>query len=368
MALTHNLGFPRIGVKRELKKALEAYWAGQSTEEELINTGKQLRERHWAIQQAAGNAFVTVGDFAWYDHILEWSTTLGVVPPRFNHPQNTPVDLDTLFRMARGRAPCGRPVAACEMTKWFDTNYHYIVPELHPEQTYRIAREDLFQQVDEALKQGYQVKPVIPGPLTWLWLGKGDAYPGGAADDGKLGLLPQLLAVYEQVLQRLAGQGVEWVQIDEPILGLELPEAWQSSLRDVYRRLSAHGVRLLLATYFEGLDLNLALLPDLPVHGLHIDLVRAPDQLDGVLERLRTDQVLSLGLVDGRNVWRTDLDAAARIAAAARERLGDRMWLAPSCSLLHVPMDPAREGALDAELNTWLACAVQTPEALRLLQ
>ncbi len=368
MTIIHNLGFPRIGAERELKRALEAYWAGRSDRAALEDTGRTVRARHWAAQADAGVSLVPVGDFAWYDQILEWTTTLGAVPARFGQPDDESVTLDTLFRMARGRAPSGTPAAACEMTKWFDTNYHYIVPELHPEQTYRIAREDLFHQVDEALKQGYQVKPVIPGPLTWLWLGKGDAYPGGAADDGKLGLLPQLLAVYEQVLQRLAGQGVEWVQIDEPILGLELPEAWQSSLRDVYRRLSAHGVRLLLATYFEGLDLNLALLPDLPVHGLHIDLVRAPDQLDGVLERLRTDQVLSLGLVDGRNVWRTDLDAAARIAAAARERLGDRLWLAPSCSLLHVPMDLAREGALDAELKSWLAFAVQKLEELRLLQ
>lgn len=368
MTIIHNLGFPRIGVDRELKRAQESYWAGRSDQAALQETGRALRARHWALQAEAGVSLVPVGDFAWYDQVLEWTTTLGAVPARFGQPDDDPVDLDTLFRMARGRAPSGRPVAACEMTKWFDTNYHYIVPELHPEQTYRIAREDLFQQVDEALGQGHRPKPVIPGPLTWLWLGKGDAYPGGAADNDKLGLLPRLLPAYEEVLRRLAAQGVEWVQMDEPIFGLELPEAWLSAARAAYDRLSVQGVRLLLATYFEGLDLNLSLLPALPVQGWHIDLIRAPGQLEEVLAHLRVDQVLSLGLIDGRNVWRTDLDAAARVAAIARERLGDRLWLAPSCSLLHVPIDLAVEGGLDAELKSWLAFAVQKLGELRLLQ
>ncbi len=367
MTIIHNLGFPRIGSDRELKRAQEAYWAGRGDQAALRETGRELRARHWAIQARAGLATVPVGDFAWYDHILEWTTTLGAVPARFGQPEGEPVGLDTLFRMARGRAPSGTPAAACEMTKWFDTNYHYIVPELHPDQTYRIAREDLFEQVAEALALGHRPKPVIPGPLTWLWLGKGDAYPHGAADEAKLALLPGLLAVYEAVLRRLAGQGVEWVQIDEPILGLELPEAWRAALPAVYGRLAGQGVRVLLATYFQGLDLNLDLLPGLPVHGLHVDLVRAPGQLEGVLAALRADQVLSLGLVDGRNIWRTDLDAALRIATQAQARLGERLWLAPSCSLLHVPIDLEREGGLDAELKSWLSFAVQKLDELRLL-
>uniref|UniRef100_UPI003340C07C 5-methyltetrahydropteroyltriglutamate-- homocysteine S-methyltransferase n=1 Tax=Castellaniella defragrans TaxID=75697 RepID=UPI003340C07C len=367
MNVIHNLGFPRIGADRELKRAQEAYWAGRSDQAALREVGRELRARHWAIQARAGVSVVPVGDFAWYDQILEWTTTLGAVPARFGQSDDETVSLDTLFRMARGRAPSGTPAAACEMTKWFDTNYHYIVPELHPGQTYRIAREDLFEQVAEALALGHRPKPVIPGPLTWLWLGKGDAYPRGAADDAKLDLLPGLLTAYEAVLRRLAAQGVEWVQIDEPILGLELPRAWRSALATAHGRLAAQGVRVLLATYFQGLDLNLDLLPDLPAHGLHIDLVRAPDQLEGVLDRLRADQILSLGLIDGRNIWRTDLDAALQVAGGVRERIGERLWLAPSCSLLHVPIDLDREKALDDELKAWLSFAVQKLEELHLL-
>lgn len=367
MTNIHNLGFPRIGADRELKRAQEAYWSGKIDQASLREVGRELRARHWALQAQAGLNTVPVGDFAWYDQILEWSTTLGAIPARFGQVEQEPVSLDTLFRMARGRAPSGTPAAACEMTKWFDTNYHYIVPELHPGQTYRIAREDLFEQVAEAQTLGHQPKVVIPGPLTWLWLGKGDAYTGGADDASKLELLPALLQAYETVLRRLAAQGVTWVQVDEPILGLALSPAWRAALVQSCERLSTQGVQILLASYFEGLDLNLDLLPDLRVHGLHIDLVRAPQQLEGVLARLQDDQVLSLGLIDGRNIWRTDLDMAQQIASQARARLGQRLWLAPSCSLLHVPIDLGRESGLDAELKAWLSFAVQKLDELRLL-
>jgi 5-methyltetrahydropteroyltriglutamate--homocysteine methyltransferase len=225
MTKIHNLGFPRIGAQRELKRSLEAYWGGKQSANALEQTGAELRARHWALQARAGLDLVPVGDFAWYDQILEWTTLLGAVPARFEQNANEPVSLDTLFRMGRGRAPSGKPAAACEMTKWFDTNYHYIVPEIAPEQTFRVARESLFDQVKEARALGYKVKPVIPGPLTWLWLGKGSAFAQGAGDLGKLALIDALLPVYEQVLLRLAELGCEWVQIDEPILVLDLPEA-----------------------------------------------------------------------------------------------------------------------------------------------
>ena len=366
MALTHNLGFPRIGVKRELKKALEAYWAGQSTEAELIETGSQLRERHWAIQHAAGNAFVTVGDFAWYDHILEWSTTLGVVPPRFGHPKNAPVDLDTLFRMARGRAPVGEPAAACEMTKWFDTNYHYIVPELAADQTFFLARTSLFDQVAQAQALGYKVKPVIPGPLTYLWLSKGESF-SSAEDERKLALVPQLLQVYRQVLACLAEQGVQWVQMDEPALVLDLPAAWQEAYRQVYTELAITPVRILLATYFGDVADNTDLLASLPVAGVHFDLVRGPQQLARVLPAWPADRVLSAGIISGRDVWRTDLDQAAALLAPVQEQLGERLWLAPASSLLHVPVDLAEETQLDDEIKSWLSFAVQKLDELSLL-
>ncbi|MGB6241120.1 MAG: 5-methyltetrahydropteroyltriglutamate--homocysteine S-methyltransferase [Castellaniella sp.] len=369
MTIIHNLGFPRIGADRELKRAQEAYWAGKADRDSLLATGRELRARHWAVQAQAGLQWVPVGDFAWYDQILEWSTLLGAVPARFGQDESAPVELDTLFRMARGRAPSGTPAAACEMTKWFDTNYHYIVPELHPGQTYRIARESLFEQVAEAQALGHRARPVIPGPLTWLWLGKGDAFAqGGAADEGKLALLAALLPVYEQVLQRLAAQGVDWVQIDEPVLVLDLPAAWKKAFADVYARLTVQGPKILLATYFGGIGDALDVVQSLPVHGLHVDLVRAPDQLDAVLAGVQGEQVLSLGIIDGRNVWRADLDRIHAQVQAAAARLKDRLWLAPSCSLLHTPIDLSLEAGLDAELRSWLSFAIQKLDELRLLQ
>jgi 5-methyltetrahydropteroyltriglutamate--homocysteine methyltransferase len=360
MTEIHNLGFPRIGAQRELKHAVEAYWAGKSDAAALESTARDLRARHWAIQADAGVDLIPVGDFAWYDHILEWSTLLGAVPARFAQSAAQPVSLDTLFRMGRGRAPTGTPAAACEMTKWFDTNYHYIVPELTPQQTFRIARESLFDQVSEAQALGHTAKPVIPGPLTWLWLGKGDAFGGGAGDVAKLDLLSALVPVYQEVLARLAEQGVTWVQIDEPILVLDLPQAWRDAFKSVYAALAAAAApKLLLATYFGGLGDNLSTVGALPVAGLHIDLVRAPEQLDAVLNVLRDDQILSAGVISGRNIWRTDLNAVQKTLTPVRDRLGDRLWLAPSCSLLHVPVDLAYETDLDAELKSWLSYATQ---------
>jgi 5-methyltetrahydropteroyltriglutamate--homocysteine methyltransferase len=364
MTTIHNLGFPRIGAQRELKRAVEAYWAGKSTVEELEATGRELRARHWQVQADAGLDLVPVGDFAWYDHVLEWSTLLGAVPARFAQQADAPVTLDTLFRMGRGRAPSGTPAAACEMTKWFDTNYHYIVPELTPSQTFRIARESLFDQIREAQQLGHRVKPVIPGPLTWLWLGKGDTYVG-AGDPKKLELLTALLPVYAAVLQRIAELGVEWVQIDEPVLALDLPQAWRAAFATTYERLAGSPLKLLLATYFDGLQDNLATAASLPVAGLHVDLVRAPEQLAPLVAAIGPGKVLSAGVINGRNIWRTDLDAALRMLAPAKAALGDRLWIAPSCSLLHVPVDLASETDLDAELKGWLSFAVQKLDELR---
>ncbi|MBW4790436.1 5-methyltetrahydropteroyltriglutamate--homocysteine S-methyltransferase [Alcaligenes faecalis subsp. faecalis] len=367
MTIIHNLGFPRMGEQRELKRSLEAYWAGQLSQQELLDTGKALRARHWHLQSKAGLDTVPVGDFAWYDQILEWSTLLGAVPARFGQVDNAPVSLDTLFRMARGRAPSGRPAAACEMTKWFDTNYHYIVPEFTPGHSFRIARECLFEQVEEAQALGHKVKPVIPGPLTWLWLGKGDAYDG-LADVGKLALLDALLPVYEQVLARFKAQGVEWVQIDEPVLVLDLPQEWQDAFRRVYQDLHQSGLKLLLATYFDDLHENVTVLKDLPIAGVHVDAVRAPAALQAVQAMLGQDQVLSAGVISGRDIWRTDLEKTLQTLEPLKAALGERLWIAPSCSLLHVPVNVQSETGLDAELKSWLSFAVQKLDELKLLQ
>jgi 5-methyltetrahydropteroyltriglutamate--homocysteine methyltransferase len=364
------LGFPRIGAQRELKQALEAYWSGNLQASELEHVGKSLRQRHWTLQAQAGVEFVPVGDFAWYDQMLEWSCLLGAVPERFEQASDQPVSLNTLFRMARGRAPEGLPAAACEMTKWFDTNYHYIVPELHHGQTFRIARDTLFEQVSEAQALGINAKPVIPGPLTYLWLSKGADF-GGVDDVGKLDLLDNLIPVYREVLRRFADQGVEWVQIDEPILTLDLPSAWRNAYLRCYDQLvAAAPVKILLATYFGDLEENLFTALALPVAGLHLDLVRAPQQLAAVLPRLE-GKVLSAGIIDGRNIWRTDLDKAiyllADASASLSNELCDNLWLAPSCSLQHVPVDLKHEDALDEELKSWLSFAVQKLDELALL-
>ncbi|WP_444676741.1 5-methyltetrahydropteroyltriglutamate--homocysteine S-methyltransferase [Halomonas sp. E19] len=357
MTLAHVSGYPRIGAQRELKHALEAYWRGDIDQAALLETGRELRARHWQDQRDAGLDLVTVGDFAFYDQVLNVSLLLGAVPPRFGAEEELArgeVSLDTLFRMARGRAPSGTPAAACEMTKYFDTNYHYLVPELHPGQTFRLASTRLFDEVKEARAAGHAVKVVLTGPLTWLWLGK-------AQEEGfdRLSLLADLLPVYGELLARLADLGVNWVQLDEPALVQDLPQAWRQAYEAAYNALRSAPVKLLVATYFGALGDNLQLAVSLPVDGLHIDAVRAPAQLATVLDNLPGYKVLSVGAIDGRNIWRADLAALRERLADARMRLGERLWLAPSCSLLHVPVDLDAEPELDAELKGWLAFARQ---------
>ncbi len=354
MALAHNLGFPRIGRDRELKKALEAFWKGELDESGLRAVGSALRAAHWQLQKDAGIELLPVGDFAWYDQVLTHSLMFGVVPQRFRPASGLPT-LDTLFGMARGvSSSCCGGAHAAEMTKWFDTNYHYLVPEFSADQQFRLSWEQLFEEVAEARALGHTVKPVLIGPLTYLWLGKEKE-----AGFDKLDLLERLLPVYGEVLGRLAAQGVEWVQIDEPILTLDLPQAWKNAFERAYNLLQHAPLKKLLATYFSALDDNLGLAVNLPVDGIHVDLVRAPEQYPTILDRLPTYKVLSLGLVNGRNVWRCDLDKALDVLRPAAERLGERLWVAPSCSLLHSPVDLDCEDRFDDELKSWLAFAVQ---------
>jgi 5-methyltetrahydropteroyltriglutamate--homocysteine methyltransferase len=362
MTTLHNLGFPRIGGQRELKRAQEAYWRGDIDSAKLERIGRALRIHHWNLQANLGVDLIPVGDFSWYDSMLDLSATLGAVPTRFGWSGGS-VDLDTYFRMARGRAPRGTPAAACEMTKWFDTNYHYIVPELEKDQRFALSSERLFNQVTEAQELGFRVKPVIPGPLTWLWLGKTKG-----SDFDKLTLLDRLLPVYGELLQRLKAQGVEWVQIDEPILALDLPRAWRNAFESVYHRLHTPGLKQLLATYFGSLQDNLAVACTLPVDGLHIDAIRAADEVAIVADKLSSYKVLSIGIVDGRNIWRTNLDAALEQLTGLKQRLGEQLWIAPSCSLLHVPVDLEQETRLDPEVKSWLAFATQKLEELATLK
>jgi len=359
----HNLGYPRIGARRELKFALERYWRGEIDREALEAEGRALRAAHWRRQQEAGLDWIPVGDFSFYDQVLDHSAMFGVVPERFGWDGGE-VDLDLYFRMARGRAPSGAPAAACEMTKWFDTNYHYLVPELARGQRFALSSRRLFDEVAEAAALGIRFKPVLIGPLTWLWLAK-----TRGEDFDRLELLDDLLAVYGEVLDELARLGAEWVQIDEPALVLDLPPAWKQAFESAYNRLQAAPVKLLLTTYFGALEDNLGLALSLPTAGVHIDLVRAPRQLDAVLDRLPPYKQLSLGLVDGRNVWRTDLDAALAVLEETATRIGtERLWVAPSCSLLHVPVSSCGEESLDEELRGWLAFADEKLDEIGLLR
>ncbi len=353
MTTTHNLGFPRIGAQRELKFALERYWRGESDLAALEETAAELRRHHWQAQAERGIDLIPVGDFSLYDQVLDTAAMVGCVPPRFGWEGGV-VDTDTMFRMARGQAPSGKPAHACEMTKWFDTNYHYIVPEFHADTRFSLAADTLFAQVREAQAQGHRVKPVLLGPLSFLWLGKSKS-----VGLDRLDLLDALIPVYGEILNRLAVLGVEWVQIDEPILVLDLPQPWRQAFESAYNRLQQRRLKLMLATYFGALEDNLQLACTLPVAGIHVDAVTAPGQLDLLVSHCPGYKVISAGIVDGRNVWRSDLDALLEVLTPLRERLGERLWLAPSCSLLHVPVDLDQEPELDDEIRGWLAFATQ---------
>jgi len=349
MALAHNLGFPRIGVKRELKKSLEAHWNGEIDESQLQATASQLRKRHWQLQKDIGVDLVPVGDFALYDQMLNMSAMLGAVPARFEW-QGDEVGLDTYFAMARGTP--NQP--AMEMTKWFDTNYHYLVPEFTSNTEFRLAYNQLFRDVVEAKALGVQPKAVLIGPLTYLYLGK-------ETEQGfdRLSLLPRLLPVYTHILAKLADLGVPWVQMDEPALALDLPSQWIEAFGRAYDAFKGIAIKVLLATYFDAVDSHASRLKRLPVDGLHIDLCRAPDQLGAILHDYPNNKVLSLGVVDGRNIWRTDLESVFALLSRAHENLRDNLWVAPSCSLLHCPVDLDAETKLDPELKSWLAFSTQ---------
>jgi len=370
MALVHNLGFPRIGAQRELKFAQERFWKGDASTEQLLSTARQIREINW--QQQAELDLVPVGDFSLYDQVLDMSFTLGNLPERVQGLEGS--ELDNYFRVARGRSAQDSDcncVHAGEMTKWFDTNYHYIVPEVTANTVFSLNPERILSQLAEAqIQLGLaKVKPVIIGPVTYLWLSK--------AKDGSdpLALLDQLLPLYSTLLEQLSDAGAEWVQIDEPVLVTELDAEWKLAFEHAYHTLKANRPNLLLATYFGTLEDNLQLVCNLPVAGLHIDGVRGRKEVTKVVDWLPAHKVLSIGVVDGRNIWKTDLNRVLDWLEPIAVKLGERLWLAPSCSLLHVPVDldsereqgSTKPATLDSELINWLAFAKQKLAEIQLL-
>ena len=349
MPRTHILGFPRIGARRELKFALEAFWRGEIDEAALEETGRSLRERHWRLQQAAGLDLLAAGDFSFYDTMLDHTALFGALPQRFGYEART-LSLTQLFELARGN----RDQPAMEMTKWFDTNYHYLVPELGPETEPNIGARRFFDEIGEAGATGVAIKPVLIGPVTYLRLAK-SAAPGFDV----LRLLPRLVERYAAVLRRLHDLEIGWVQLDEPSLCTDLEPAWLDAYDAAYDSLAQAGVRILLATYF-GTTVDYAdRLRRLPIGGLHIDTVRAPETLTLWRDALPSDWVLSAGIIDGRNVWHNDLRSTLAKLRPLHDELGDRLWIAPSCSLLHVPVSLAEEDRLDPEAKPWLAFATE---------
>ncbi len=359
MIKTHNLGFPRIGSHRQLKFALESYWRGNINENDLQQLGQTLRQAHWQLQDDLD--YLPVGDFSFYDHVLDTSALVGNLPSRSDAGASS---LDRYFQVARGQSHATshcQHVAAGEMTKWFDTNYHYIVPEFDANSSFELHATNLIAQIEQAKLQHKNIKPVILGPVSYLWLGK------TKDNSDKLHLLDDLVAIYEQLLIKVAEHGVEWVQIDEPILVTELDSTWQQAFKYTYFLLNKAPVKLLLTSYFGELKENLHLACELPVAGLHIDAINAYDEIKQVVDWLPAHKVLSLGVINGRNIWKTDLNATLDWLEPLQARLKDRLWLAPSCSLLHVPVDLGSEDALDPEIKSWLAFAVQKLAELNII-
>lgn len=350
MNTVHISGYPRIGAKRELKFAVEAFWKGTLSETELQATAVAIRKANRATQKSAGVDLLPVGDFSFYDHVLDLLCTLGALPKRFGFEADK-LTLSEYFQLARGNA--GQ--FAMEMTKWFDTNYHYIVPEWTADTEFSVHAQNLVAQIKEARADGCDIKPTLVGPLTLLWLGKKKEEFGCRIKT----LLPKLLPAYAQLLRELAVEGVDWIQIDEPILAVDAGQAWLDAFLPTYRELANTGVRIILGTYFASVAEHVDLLKSLPVHGVHIDCVRAPEQLSVFAAQWPENKVLSVGVVDGRNVWRADLSKIVDTLTPVRGKFGNNLWIAPSCSLLHSPQDLAVEEKLDTDIKSWMAFAAQ---------
>lgn len=358
---THNLGYPRIGSNRELKKACEQYWSGKITLAELLSKGKNISEHNWKLQQEAGIDLIPSNDFSYYDQILDMSLTVGAIPKRYNQVAlKSNNEMDLYFAMARGYQKEGLDITAMEMTKWLDTNYHYIVPEFYKDQEFKLFSNKIINEFVSAKRLGINSKPVIIGPVSYLLLGK-------EKEEGfdKLDLVKRLLPVYVEILTELKAHGAEWVQFDEPFLALDINAQAKEAYQYVYAELKKKFplLKILVATYFEGLKDNLVLAASLPVHALHIDLVRNPQQLDEVLNAIPEQLILSLGVVDGRNVWKNDFEQSLSIINKAVAQLGsNRVLIAPSCSLLHSPCDldlETNDETLTPEIKQWLAFAKQ---------
>ena len=353
------LGYPRIGEKRELKKANEAFWAGKISESDLLKEAQNIRLHNWKLQQNAGVDLIPSNDFSLYDQVLDASVSFNAIPSRYE-PVKTKTELELYFALARGYQKDGIDITAMEMTKWFDTNYHYIVPEFTKNQNFSLRKNSALAYFNEAKANGIHTKPVLIGAVTYLLLGK-------EKEEGfhRLDLLENLLPVYKQILKELSDAGADWIQIDEPFLSLDLTERAKEAYQKVYTELANEFPKLkfIITTYFNELKDNTELAISLPVAALHIDLVRGEHQLDSILEKFPAGKILSLGVVDGRNIWKNNFEKSLSLIKKAQEKLGkERVWVATSCSLLHSPCNlelENNEEVLTPEIKQWFAFAKQ---------
>ena len=365
--LKNNLGFPRIGNQRQLKKACEAYWAGKINSNELLKEGWKIKNENWKIQQEAGIDLIPFNDFSFYDHVLDLTFLLGAIPERYVEISREVKDaskLDLYFAMARGYQKNGLDIKAMEMTKWFDTNYHYIVPEFTAKQKFKLVSDSLITDFIYATQiSGQNLKPVLVGPVSYLLLGKEKHDNKGETPFNRIDLIDQLIPVYIELINKFKNAGASWIQLDEPFLCLDLTDKEKKAFQTAYQAIAENcpEINILLTTYFEALADNTSLTVNLPVKALHIDLARAPEQLTSVLEEIQqSDIILSLGLVDGRNVWRNDYEKSLKLLQLAIESIGEeRIMIGTSCSLIHSPCDLDLEKELQPEIKNWLAFAKQ---------
>jgi len=368
---TNLLGFPRIGANRELKKSLEKYWHGKIHVEELKLTARKIRQENWEIQQLSGIDFIPSNDFSFYDQVLDASITYGCIPERYSEIKKDTSEIDLYFAMAKGLQKDGYDVTAMEMTKWFDTNYHYIVPEFTKNQSFQLNSIKAVDEYKEAMSLGIRTKPVLISPFTYLYLGK-------EKEEGfhRLDLLESLLPVFYELLGQLSSAGAEYIQMDEPCLALNLTDNDRKKVKELYNSIALKfpQLKIILTNYFDCLGDNLETALQLPVHALHLDLVRCPLQLDDILESaLYTgQQILSLGVVDGRNIWRNNFDASLNLIEKAQQGVGkDKIWVASSCSFLHTPYDldlEDQEESLPSSIKQWMAFSKQKLKELVVLR
>ena len=369
--ITHNLGYPRIGNDREIKKAIEGYWSGKITYDQLIQTGVEIKQKNWLLQKDLGIDLIPSNDFSFYDHVLDMAFSVNAIPERYTGlAQNSDKSkLDLYFAMARGYQKGEKDIIAMEMTKWFDTNYHYIVPEFYKNQKFSLTNLKLVNEFLEAKKSGIITKPVLLGPVSFLMLGK-EKEP----DFDRIDLLGNLLPVYFDMLRMLIANGEKWIQFDEPFLALDLTQKQKKAFKTTYSQIKEKfpEIKILVATYFEGLRDNSELAANLPVDAIHLDLIKAPEQLEQIMNLITEDKILSLGIVDGRNIWKNNFEKSLKLINNAIAKIGEeRVMIAPSCSLLHVPCDldlETNEKVLSPEIKQWFAFAKQKIEEVVVLK